>query len=59
MTPKKNSIDGSLGAGGPSSTGDYVPGSPAPETAARLREQLADDWWLDDLIDRADQSAWH
>lgn len=36
---------------------DWVPGPPPTTTGRRLREQLADDLWLDELIDRASQGG--
>lgn len=36
---------------------EWVPGPPATTTGKRLREQLADDVWLDELVDRASESG--
>ena len=36
---------------------EYVPPPPARSTGARLREQLADDVWLEELIDRASEGG--
>ncbi len=43
--PDVDSIDSAADA--------WVPGPPATTTGARLREQLADDAWLDELVERA------
>lgn len=41
----------------PAADPPYVPGPPATTTGARLREQLADDAWLDELVDRASEGG--
>ena len=60
MTPMTDMTNGNGHAPGldiESTADEWVPGPPAGTSGRRLREQLADDLWLDELIDRASEGG--